>query len=79
MEDLHAHLSHVGAATTHDMLAKGMVTSVKLHPDHTTMGQCGACEYGKVMHKPIGKDYEPKHCETFGDKVHTVPTFGDHH
>ena len=44
MDKLHARLSHIGAATIHDMLAKGMVTGVKLHPSHTTMGQCEACE-----------------------------------
>ena len=71
MDELHAHLSHTGAATIRDMLAKGMVTGVKLHPSHTTMGQCEACEYGKATHKPIGKDHDPKRCKKFGDKVHT--------
>jgi len=71
MEELHAHLSHVSAAMICNMLAKGMVTGVKLHPDHTTMGQCEACEYGKATCKPIGKDHEPKCCEKFGNEVHT--------
>lgn len=59
MEELHAQLSHIGAGTVCEMLAKGMVTGVKLHLDHTTMGQCEACKYGKATHKPIGKDHEP--------------------
>ena len=71
MEELHAHLSHVSTAMIRDMLAKGMVTGMKLHLDHTTMGQCEACEYGKATCKPIGKDREPKCCEKFGDDVHT--------
>ena len=71
MEELHARLSNISATMIHDMLAKGMVTSMKLHPDHTTMGQCKACEYGKAMRKPIGKDREPKRCERFRDEVHT--------
>jgi len=70
MEELHARLSHVGA-TIHNMLAKGMVTSVKLHLDHATTGQSEACEYGKATCKPIRKDHEPKRCEKFGDEVHT--------
>ena len=71
MDELYARLSHIGAATICDMLAKGMVTRVKLHPSHTTMGQCKACKYGKATRKPIGKDREPKRCEKFGDEVHT--------
>ena len=71
MDKLHARLSHISTATIRDMLAKGMVTGVKLHLSHTTMGQCKACEYGKATRKPIGKDHEPKHCEKFGDEVHT--------
>ena len=71
MEELHAHLSHIGTTMICDMLAKGMVTGVNLHPSHTTMGQCEACEYGKATRKPIGKDHELKHCEKFRDEVHT--------
>jgi hypothetical protein len=53
------------------MLAKGAVEGVKLDPLHETMGQCESCEYAKATCKPIGKIHEPKHCEKFGDEVHT--------
>ena len=71
MDELHARLSHIDTATIRNMLAKGMVTRVKLHPSHTTMGQCEVCKYGKATCKPIGKDRELKCCEKFGDEVHT--------
>ena len=48
MEDLHAHLSHIRVGTVREMLVKGMITGVELDPDHSTMGQCTSCEYGKA-------------------------------
>ncbi|KIJ14154.1 hypothetical protein PAXINDRAFT_41846, partial [Paxillus involutus ATCC 200175] len=71
MEELHARLSHIAPATIREMLAKGAVEGVKLDPLHETMGQCESCEYAKATCKPIGKIHEPKHCEKFGDEVHT--------
>ncbi|KIJ10699.1 hypothetical protein PAXINDRAFT_85592, partial [Paxillus involutus ATCC 200175] len=71
MEQLHACLSHIVPTTIREMLAKGMVEGVCLDPLHETMGQCEACKYVKATRKPIGKEREPKHCETFGDEVHT--------
>ncbi|KIK74246.1 hypothetical protein PAXRUDRAFT_99418, partial [Paxillus rubicundulus Ve08.2h10] len=69
--DLHVQLSHIGPATIHEMLAKGMVEGVKLDPHHESMGQCESCEYVKATCKPIRKIREPQHCAKFGDKVHT--------
>ena len=47
--ELHAHLSHIGVTTIHEMITKGMISGVMLHPDHSDMGQCIACEYGKTV------------------------------
>ena len=55
MDELNAHLSHISMATIHDMLAKGMVTGVKLHPSHTTMGQCEAMQVWKGNAKAYQK------------------------
>ena len=71
MEDLHAHLSHIRVRTICEMLATGMVTGVMLDPNHSTMGQCASCEYGKATRKPIGKVREPSHLGKLGDKIHT--------
>lgn len=49
MAELHAHLSHISVTTIHDMLAKGMISRVALHSEHSDMGQCMACKYGKVV------------------------------
>ena len=61
MEELHVHLSHIGVPTIRDMMAKVMISGVMLHPDHTEMGQCIACKYGKAARKPIGTICEPNH------------------
>ena len=71
MEELHVRLSHIGVGTIHNMLAKGMITGVTLDPDHTTMGQCASCEYGKVTRKPIWKVCEPNCLETLSNEIHT--------
>ena len=49
MAELHAHLSHIGVTTIREMITKGMISGVALHPDHSDMGQCVACEYGKAV------------------------------
>ena len=71
MEDLHARLSHIRVGTIHDMLVKGMITSVTLDPSHSTMGQCASCKYGKATQKPIGKVREPNRSAKLGDEIHT--------
>ena len=71
MEELHYHLFHIGVGTIHEMLAKGMMTGVTLDPDHSSMGQCAACEYGKATRTPIGKACDPQHTENLGDEIHT--------
>ena len=49
MAELHAHLSHIGVTTIREMITKGMISGVVLHPDHSDMGQCIACKYGKAV------------------------------
>ena len=49
MAELHARLSHIGITTIREMITKGMSSGVALHPDHSDMGQCVACEYGKAV------------------------------
>ena len=71
MAELRAYLSHIGVTTIHEMITKGMISSITLHPDHSDMGQCVACEYGKAVQKPIGNICEPSHSATLGDEVHT--------
>ena len=71
MEDLHARLSHIGVGTIREMLAKGMITGVELDPDHSTMGQCTSCEYGKATRQPIRKVHDPSHVEKLSDEIHT--------
>lgn len=61
MGELHARLSHIGTATIRDMVMKGMVTGVKLNPEHSSMDQCESCEYGKATRKPMcGAHHPPK-------------------
>lgn len=57
--------------TIHKMLAKGMVSGMTLDPNHTTMGQCTSCEYGKAVCKPIGTTHEPNQTANVGDEIHT--------
>ena len=71
MEELHYHLSHIGVGTIHEMLAKGMMTSVMLDLDHSSMGQCAACKYGKATRTPIRKARDPQHTENLSDKIYT--------
>ena len=71
MEELHVHLSHIGVPTIRDMMVKGMISGVMLHLDHTEMGQCVACKYGKAACKPIGTICEPNCTAALGDKVCT--------
>jgi hypothetical protein len=71
MEELHVRLSHISVPTIHEMMAKGMISGITLHLDHTDMGQCVACEYGKAVRKPIGTIREPSRTATLGDEVHT--------
>ena len=53
------------------MMAKGMISGVTLHPDHTDMDQCTTCKYGKAVRKPIGTVREPSRTAKLGDEVHT--------
>ena len=71
MEELHVCLLHIGVPTIHDMMAKGMISGVTLHLDHTEMGQYIACEYGKAACKPIDTICEPNCIAALGDEVHT--------
>ena len=71
MAELHARLSHISVTTIRDMLAKGMISGVTLHPEHSDMGQCAACEYGKAVQKPIGNVREPSRSTKLGDEIHT--------
>ena len=71
MEDLHACLSHIGVGAIHEMLVTGMVTGIMLDPNHSTMGQCASCEYGKATRKPIWKVHEPSRLGKLSDKIHT--------
>ena len=71
MAELHARLSHISVTTICEMITKGMISGIALHPDHSDMGQCVACEYGKVVQKPIGNICEPNRSATLGDEVHT--------
>ena len=71
MAELHACLSHIGVTTIREMITKGMISGVTLHQDHSDMGQCIACEYGKTVRKPIGNIHEPNHSAILGDEVHT--------
>ena len=71
MEELHCRLFHIGVGTICEMLAKGMMTSVMLDLDHSSMGQCAACEYGKATCAPIGKARDPQCTENLSDEIHT--------
>ena len=71
MKELHICLSHISVPTICDMMAKGMISGVTLHPDHTEMGQCIACEYDKAARKPIGTIHEPNCTAALGNEVHT--------
>ena len=71
MAELHAHLSHIGVTTIHEMITKGMISGVMLHPDHSDMGQCIAYKYRKAVQKPIRNIHEPNRSAMLGDKVHT--------
>ena len=71
MAELHAHLSHISVTMIRDMLAKGMISGVALHPNHSDMGQCVACEYGKAVQKPIGNVREPSRSAKLSDEIHT--------
>ena len=70
MKELHCCLSHIGVGTICEMLAKGMMIDVTLDPDHSSMGQCAACKYGKATCMPIGKARDPQRTENLGDKIH---------
>ena len=71
MVELHARLSHISVTMIHDMLAKGMISGVTLHPNRSDMGQCAACEYGKAVQKPIGNVHEPSRSAKLSDEIHT--------
>ena len=70
MEELHICLSHIRVETICKILIKGMITGVRLDLNHSTMGQCASCEYGKATQKPIWKVCELSHSEKLGDEVH---------
>lgn len=70
LEDLHARLSHISVTAIHEMISKGMVAGIKLHPG-SMMEQCASCEYGKATRKPIGNACEPARLAKLSDEVHT--------
>jgi hypothetical protein len=38
MEELHVRLLHISVPTIREMMAKGMISGITLHPDHMDMG-----------------------------------------